>query len=89
MSLEEAEDFFGDFIALFSFGSNRPEVIDNIKHIMMHHTLLAPEVPVCGGEVFNLEYAKKHSAGVTGILIAADTAAVVFVGVFEIKSRDL
>ncbi len=61
MSLEEAEDIFGDFIALFSFGSNRPEVIDNIKRIMMRHTLLAPEVPVCGGEVFNLEYAKKHS----------------------------
>lgn len=61
MSLEEAEAVFGDFIALFSFGSNRPEVIENIKNIMSRHTLLAPEVPVCGGEVFNLEYAKKHS----------------------------
>ena len=60
MSLEEAETVFGDFIALFSFGSNRPEVIANIKRIMAHHTLLAPEVPVCGGEVFNLEFAKKH-----------------------------
>ena len=61
MSLEQAEEQFGDFIALFSFGSNRPEVIENIKQIMARHTLLAPEVPVCGGEVFNLEYAKKHS----------------------------
>ncbi len=61
MSLEEAEEAFGDFIALFSFGSNRPEVMENIKRIMARHTLLAPEVPVCGGEVFNLEYAKKYS----------------------------
>ena len=61
MSLEEAEAVFGDFIALFSFGSNRPEVIENIKKIMARHTLLAPEVPVCGGEVFNIEFARKHS----------------------------
>lgn len=61
MSLEEAEDIFDDFVALFSFGSNRAEVIDNIKRILTHHTLLAPEVPVCGGEIFNLEYAKRHS----------------------------
>lgn len=61
LSLEEAEAVFGDFVALFSFGSNRPEVIENIKRIMSVHTLLAPEVPVCGGEIFNLEYAKKHS----------------------------
>ena len=61
LSLEQAEEMFGDFTALFSFGSNRPEVIDNIKRIMARHTLLAPEVPVCGGEVFNILYAKKHS----------------------------
>ena len=61
MSLEEAEELFGDFVALFSFGSNRAEVIENIKRIMARHTLLAPEVPVCSGEVFNLDYAKRHS----------------------------
>ena len=61
MSLEQAEEVFGDFIALFSFGSNRPEVLDNIKRIMETHTLLAPEVPVCGGEVFNLDFAKRNS----------------------------
>ena len=62
LSLEDAEKEFGDFVALFSFGSNRAEVLENIKRIMKKHTLLAPEVPVCGGEIFNLEYAKKHKA---------------------------
>ncbi len=61
LSLEDAESIFGDFVALFSFGSNRPEVIENIRRIMDKHTLLAPEVPVCGGEIFNTEYAKRHS----------------------------
>ncbi len=60
LSLAEAEEIFGDFIALFSFGSNRPEVIENIKSIMQRHTLLAPEVPVCGGAIFNMDFAKKH-----------------------------
>ncbi len=61
MSLSDAEAAFGDFVALFSFGSDRPEVLDNIKKIMARHTLLAPEVPVAGGEIFNMEFAKKHS----------------------------
>ena len=61
LSLSQAEEYFGDFVALFSFGSNRPEVIDNIKAISNRHEILAPEVPVCEGEIFNLEYAKKHA----------------------------
>lgn len=61
LSLEEAERQFGDFVALFAFGSNRPEVIENIKLIMRRHTLFAPEVPVCGGEIFNMEYARSHA----------------------------
>ncbi len=61
LSLKEAEDSFDDFIALFSFGSDRPEVLSNVKRIMARHTLLAPEVPVAGGEIFNMEFAKKHA----------------------------
>ncbi len=60
LSLADAEALFGDFVALFSFGSDRPEVLENIKRVMARHTLLAPEVPVAGGEIFNLEYARKN-----------------------------
>lgn len=63
MSLSEAEEKFGDFVALFSFGSSRPEVLDNIKKIMARHTLLAPEVPVCApSEIFNIDFAKAHKS---------------------------
>ena len=58
--MDKAEDIFKDFLVLFAFGSSRSEVLDNIKRIAAKHPLFAPEVPVCGGEVFNLEYAKKH-----------------------------
>lgn len=61
MSLEEAENRFGTFTALFSFGSDRPEVLDNIKRIMKKHTLLAPEVPVANGEIFNLDFARRNA----------------------------
>ncbi len=60
LSLADADALFGDFVALFSFGSDRPEVLENIKRVMARHTLLAPEVPVAGGEIFNLEYASKN-----------------------------
>ncbi len=60
LSLAQAEDIFGDFILLFSFGSDRPEVIENLKYIMSRHETLAPEVPVAGGEIFNLEFARRH-----------------------------
>ena len=61
MSFDEAKEVFGDFIVLLSFGSDRPEVIENVKSIMKTHTLFAPEVPVCGNEIFNLEFARKHA----------------------------
>ena len=60
MSLKEAEGLFGDFVALFSFGSARAEVIENVKAIMQSHEILAPEVPVIEGEIFNIKYAKRH-----------------------------
>lgn len=60
MSFAEAEEKFKDFVALFAFGSNRPEVFENIKRISERQTLLCADVSVCGGEIFNLEFARAH-----------------------------
>lgn len=65
LSLCDAEKRFPDFTALFSFGSDRPEVLNNIRHIMGRHTLLAPEVPVAGGEIFNADFAHKNAEKLT------------------------
>lgn len=62
MSFADAEEKFKDFVALFAFGSNRPEVFENINRISKRQTLLCADVSVYGGEIFNLEYAKKHKA---------------------------
>lgn len=60
ISFEETERRFKDFIVLFSFGSSRPEVIENIKRIMKKQTVLMADVSVYGNEHFDLSYAKKH-----------------------------
>ncbi len=62
ISFSEAEARFGQFVALFSFGSNRSEVFENIRKIMSRQTLLCADVAVYGKEIFNLEFAKKHKS---------------------------
>ncbi len=52
-----AKDTFGDMIVLVCFGSSLPEVIANIKRIAAEQELYAPDVPVYGDMLFNIEYA--------------------------------
>ena len=60
ISFSQAEEKFGEFVALFAFGSNRPEVFENIKKIAARQTLLCADVSVCGDEIFNLNFARAH-----------------------------
>lgn len=46
----------GNFITLVCFGSSRPEVIENIHKIASMCELYAPDVPVCGDGLFDMEY---------------------------------
>ena len=52
-----AKETFGDMIVLVCFGSNLPDVIANIKRIASEQELYAPDVPVYGDTLFNMEYA--------------------------------
>ncbi len=62
-SYSEVKKENGDLIALVSFGTFLPDVIDNIKKIARETELYAPDVPVIpDGTIFNLEYVKKHKA---------------------------
>lgn len=47
-------------IVLLSFGSARPEVLENIKRIAAEQELYAPDVPVYGEGLFTKEYAIRH-----------------------------
>ncbi len=55
-SYSELKEKFGDMIVLLCFGSERPEVIENIRKIATEQELYAPEVPVIGGGLFTQKY---------------------------------
>lgn len=61
-SYSALKERFGDMIVLLCFGSQRAEVIENVKRISCEQELYAPEVPVVGGGLFNLEYYEKNKA---------------------------
>lgn len=56
MSYAQAKDIFGDMAVLVAFGTGRPEVIQNIERIAGQQELYAPDVPLMGTELFDLQY---------------------------------
>ncbi len=56
LSYSEAKKKYGDFIVLLSFASRLPEVIRLISDIASETELYAPDVPVSGEELFDMEY---------------------------------
>lgn len=52
-----ASEFGEDgFIALLCFGTSRPDVLGTIRGIAQKTELYAPDVPVCGDGLFDMEY---------------------------------
>ncbi|MCR4689496.1 MAG: FkbM family methyltransferase [Saccharofermentans sp.] len=63
-----AEEFGPDgFIALMCFGSSRPEVLDNVAKIRKQTELYAPDVPVCGTELFDMGFYKANEARIQSV----------------------
>lgn len=50
----------GNFISLLSFATKLPDVIENIKRIATENELYAPDVPVFGENIFNLNFFNKY-----------------------------
>lgn len=57
-----------DPIVLVSFGSSRPEVIEAIDKVASCFEAYAPDVPVCGGEVFDAGYYNEHKNEIDEVL---------------------
>jgi len=55
------KDNFGEMIILVCFGSDRSEVIENIKRLSQENELYLPDVPVYGKEIFDIEFARKNA----------------------------
>ena len=54
---ETAKQKFGDMVVLLCFGSGLADVLENIKRISAEQEFYAPDVPVYGQTLFNLEFA--------------------------------
>lgn len=60
--LSEIEAEYDDFIILVCFGTQLPEVMEHIYKISERHELYAPNVPVVGEGLFDLEFANAHKS---------------------------
>lgn len=86
--LSEIEELYGDdFLILVCFGSQIPEVMEHIYSIAEKHELYAPNVPVTGGGLFTLDYAREHSAELEKVygMLADEQSRRVFENVIRYK----
>ncbi len=62
LSYSEAKQKYGaeSMIVLLSFASSLPSVLDTIHTVADECELYAPDVPVCGDNLFTLDFAKEH-----------------------------
>ena len=62
LSFSEIKEKYGDFIILLSFGTSRREVLDLIYSIDEEYEMYAPDVPVAGGDIFDIAFYNRHTA---------------------------
>lgn len=61
LRLSEAVERFGpEMIIVLSFASQRPELLARFFELDAKFTLVAPDVPVCGGGLFDRDYVRAH-----------------------------
>lgn len=91
--LSEIEEQYGnDFVILVCFGTQIPEVMDHIYEISKKHELYAPNVPVTGDTLFDLEFANAHKSQLQTVykMLADEQSKKVFENVIRYKlSGDL
>ena len=59
-SYAELKGQFDEMIVLLAFGTQRPEVLENIKRISMEQELYVPDVPVVGDTFFTKSFLQQH-----------------------------
>lgn len=56
------EEFGKDIVVVLSFASQRPELLARFYELDAQFDLVAPDVPVAGGGLFDFEFLHKHAA---------------------------
>ncbi len=86
-TLAEIEQTYDNFVILVCFGTQIPEVMEHIKGIAAKHELYAPNVPVAGEGLFDLEFARAHRKEIEEVmkLLADEQSKKVFENVIRYK----
>lgn len=81
----EAE--LGDFVAVIAFASSRPEVLELFDALDRTHTTYAPDVPVAGGALFDLDFVSQHCDELEQVyrLLADERSKEVFTATVNFK----
>lgn len=87
LSYSDVCDKYSDFIILLAFGSSLPDMLDRFYSLAGKHELIAPDVPVSGGELFNSEFFSEHKAEIEEVysLLEDEKSKKVFKDVIEFK----
>ena len=89
LSYSEACEKYGkeNMIVLLSFASSLPDVLANIYRIADECELYAPDVPVCGENLFNCEFYKENEDKIrqTELLLADTKSVEVFSDIINYK----
>ena len=74
-------------IVLLSFGSCLPDVLELFKKVSSECETYAPDVPVCGSELFTLEFFEKHKGQIKKAydLLCDDTSRSIYINVINYK----
>ncbi len=89
LSYSEAKEKYGaeNMIVLLSFASALPEVLQNIYRISEECELYAPDVPVCGTQLFNSEFYSDNEDKISAVeaLLADEASKEVYRSVIDFK----
>ncbi len=86
-SYAELKARFGEMIVLISFGTHRPEVLNNVRSIMAEQEMYAPDVPVAGETLFDEEFLNTHYEELSRVyhMLEDDQSRLVFKNVVRSK----
>ncbi|MDD7429842.1 MAG: FkbM family methyltransferase [Oscillospiraceae bacterium] len=86
-SLSQIEEQVEDFIIVLAFGAGYESLYDKINRIAEKHTLIAPDVPVYGGGLFDLDFCAENCDKLCRVyeLLADDISRQTFADVINYK----
>ena len=89
LSYSDIKEKYGseNIIVLLSFGSSLPDVLELFKRVESECELYAPDVPVCGEELFTLDFFNSHKEEILRVyqILADDESRKIYENVILYK----